>query len=363
MTDFNSCSESALLKHVLTNGLLEDPTDPADLEAFENKLGIVLPSLFRSLLLRSNGGEFCFARVNSDFVPKSMASLTSEKLWDEVFKPFDYQFDANGLNIFKGKILPIGDDYSGELIFFDLRDKNNYQLRLATDKLKNLNQIDSCESYGSFNEAVINSLEESEKPVEDANSLEKLPAPATYAAEIQRIKNILGKSAEKILPFCWKNQSHYGHGLWFEVTRKPAAFCFQLSIKKVEVNQFAYFRISTPKEEHLITVNNGGFVKETFKNIYLANDRCNDGTLRGFEESPLGFDKGYPEQMSPKVCVYEVRLVDRLNVDYSNMKFCVLALSEGFVYRLRFEVGGTNIREHINKIVIYLLSFGPDWWK
>jgi len=362
MEDFGLYSQSELIEKTLSSAILTNGVDERFIAGFEKKLNLRLPELLRGILLHSNGGEYNFGRMITPFIPSSIDELSTDELWKKVFEPFEHQITDQTFERLKGKILPLGDDYSGEILFFDLRKKNEYQIRITSGDLNQEKGFAKFESLGIFRDLLISSLENEQKTSEDIYSLEKRNCPSEYEEEIKRIKDVLGTSAESVEPFCWKNEQTYGGGLWFDVTLPTGSFNFQILIKKVAVEDFGYFRFTTKNDHHVITIKNGTFLQESFKSVHLANDRCNDETLIGFCESPLSFEVAKPEQVSPTVCIYETSLIDFVNVEHSQMQFCVLALSEGHIYRLNFKVAGSKIREQINKTIVFLLSFGPKWW-
>jgi len=99
----------------------QPPAKAAEIAAFEKMIGITFPETFKAFLKRSNGGEFCFARMESPYVPDDLQDLTLPDLWERVIETIYPKHSA----LISRKLIPIGDDYAGNFFFFDYRGKGD----------------------------------------------------------------------------------------------------------------------------------------------------------------------------------------------------------------------------------------------
>jgi hypothetical protein len=358
-------NDEAILSRVLATSWLGDPVSEEDIDAFEGKLSVKLPALFRQLLLRANGGEFVFARMHQPFIPQEVASMSTQEVWEHVLAEARETLVTAGLTSdLRGNLLPFGDDYSGVVIGFDLRKGKNMQVIEGYFADFNANSLDDFDVIGSFKEFVVKSIADADaaEKAEPVDYNRRIPAGREHDAAVQKVRSVFGGHVTKIEPFLWQNPSQNGQGLWFEVQHKDFTFFMQHSLRQIPSAEFGYFRVATRQGDDVIVVKGDELRREVFTNMHAANDRCQDANLSGFSESPLGFEKARLTSDSKMFLIYETTLLKFTDSETGyGMQFCVLALQNGKVSRFLFNLLGQDLKQHETAVVKFLLSFGFSW--
>jgi len=99
--------------------ILNSPTPEPLLKTFEEKIGYSLPPLLRQILLRSNGGEWCFGRFELEpYIHSDIASWSSKEVWEDLA---EHNSLKDCPEILSGRWLPVCSDYGAGIYCLDYR--------------------------------------------------------------------------------------------------------------------------------------------------------------------------------------------------------------------------------------------------
>ena len=112
-----------LIKRVIEfdDPILESPATDEMIESFESTLDVELPASFKEFLKRSNGGEFCFARMLTPFISESIDNMSGDEAWSDLTESVYPKHEL----LMENLLLPFGDDYSGNYYCFDLQNSDD----------------------------------------------------------------------------------------------------------------------------------------------------------------------------------------------------------------------------------------------
>lgn len=334
----------------------------ARLALFEKKLGVELPSLLKALLQRANGGESILARWHGSYVPDDLEELSREALWDyllmTVAASAGGEIDAE---LFVGKYLPLGDDYSGEIYLVDLRDRPGHRvLCSAAHAAAPKAYAEVAETLTAFFENAVNDASTPSQPISKDVVVD--PPAAEDAATVARVTAMFGARKIDVSGVRVRVGAHPSE-LWFRTQGELSSpFRFRVDLRQAACASVGYFYFGTKAGPVLVRCVGDELVATTYKNDFLSNDVRMTISPQLFSESPLEFERCKPTLESASVRIFESGYQEFIDPEIGGaLCLAVLLVKDGAVARLRFDLADLANAAQGEKAVKLLLSFGYDW--
>jgi hypothetical protein len=317
----------------------------ADIAAFEKALGVNLPEELTSALFAANGSEWTFARHEERFIPEGIATMSTAALWDHLLAPIaDCDTKA-----FKGRFLPLGDDYSGRMVLLEL--KNGKILISRTEAGASLadyeHAADDLASYIEECEAEPPPPEPDPEP--EAAEPASIPFPfAKRNIAVRGLKHI--DDSRRLVP-------------WLVPEGVPGAgYRLRHHLTSIPVAHFGSALFDTAAGPTLVTATPDELVPTVFKNLILVNEA--NAALAGRTQSqPLGGERVKATLRQAKILIYETSYKTYTSPPLGGAtEVAVLALHSGQVKTLTLSLQGLDDAKQANAAVQHLLSFGFDWF-
>jgi cell wall assembly regulator SMI1 len=331
---------------------------PEDIATFETHAGVILPDLLKQLLTRSNGGEWNFARMCDEFIPNGKES--AEQVWEHLVQPFLHE--QNSIEDFRsliGKILPLGDDYGGELIGLDYRQGPEAPYIVISDN----HDYSTLDSYlpiaQDFREFLVDQF--SQEPEERDDICPKSPLDEADQSAVAIIEKVLGDSS-RLLDSYRRNSGVHRSEVWADLETEVGTFSLLVNRHTYAVTELGAFFLATNEGPTLIRVEQGKFVKETFKNSILASEALAKKAATVVEL--CGGEKCREGKFGDTLGIYETAFQKILEpIQVGSQSMAVVALQGDMVQRVEFSLQGDFDSVGSSQRINYLLRFGYDWFQ
>lgn len=308
----------------------------------------------RTALMEANGAEWEFARHESPFIPDDLGAMTEEALWHFLLLPVK---ESNGptpiaVDEFAGRYLPLGDDYSGEIVLLDLKTAPKFRVLITNGS--GYDRISCYEEVAASFEDYYRLCTEPppERPIWPGPRPTGLPnLPTAFATRKIVVEG-----------FSYAGTDFDG-ATWLAPKEVPGeGYHLRVKVERFPVATFGSVALRVGGEEVLLTVRDGALVTTPYKNSILASEAAQAiGPTRSLclaRESPRLTLK------QAKIHVYETRLATFTSPPVGGgVKVAVLAVQDDNLNVLELELLQLRDERQANEAVKHLLSFGFDWFQ
>ena len=335
----------------------------ADLQIFEKRLGLKLPATLRTLLTKTNGGETILARHPTPFVPQDVASMSADALWQHVLRVWTEMGEpfARWANGHQGKLLPIGDDWSGDQYALRVREGSCREV-VRAEAGSPLELVEVAPDFGRFvRDAIAECIAPAPKPPAPPEALpprggdSRVIKQAAHALQVEALD-----AFRQFVPGI-----NAGEYLWLR-PEPESPWSFRHLVRKTPVPSFGWRRMESPSGFHILSVNEtksgGAFEVASFERPSEVDDAVAKlGPSQG--QDIFSMEKMRISKRSERLVIFESKphpLGDLFC--YVTLIQSSAAAPQPLACELQLWIRGLNAETSESALKV-LLAAGPRWFE